>query len=132
MENAVTFLGEVSREEKFAMLDSIDVLTVPTVYPESKGVYILEAFARGVPVVQPNHGSFPELIQMTNGGLLTAPGDADALAAALAELLRDPARRAEMGRRGRAAVESTFTDTQMAEKMLRVFKSLSSRQEKYA
>jgi hypothetical protein len=37
-----------------------------------------------------------------------------------------------MGRRGRAAVESTFTDAQMAEKMLRVFESLPSRQEKYA
>jgi len=132
MADAVTFLGEVSREEKIAMLDSIDVLTVPTVYPESKGVYILEALARGVPVVQPDHGSFPELIRMTGGGLLTPPGDAEALAAALAELLRDPQRRSEMGRRGRAAVESTFTDALMAEKMLQVFNSLPSGQEKYA
>lgn len=132
MADAVTFLGEVSREEKLAMLDSIDVLTVPTVYPESKGVYILEALARGVPVVQPDHGSFPELVRLTGGGLLVPPGDADALAAALAGLLRDPTRRTEMGRRGRAAVESTFTDGHMAEKMLRVFESLPSQHGKYA
>ncbi len=100
MADAVSFLGEVSREEKLAMIDSVDVLTVPTVYPESKGVYILEAFARGVPVVQPDHGSFPELIRLSGAGLLVPPGNSDALAASLADLLRDPARRSEMGRRG--------------------------------
>ncbi len=121
LESAVTFLGEVDREQKLRMLDSIDVLTVPTVYPESKGVYVLEAFARGVPAVQPDHGSFPELIRMSNGGRLVPPGDASALAAALAELLRDPSRRAEMGRRGRETIESTFTDTRMANEMLKVF-----------
>ena len=54
LRDAVTFLGEVDREEKLAMLNSIDVFTVPTRYPESKGVYVLEALARGVPVVQPD------------------------------------------------------------------------------
>jgi glycosyltransferase involved in cell wall biosynthesis len=119
---AVTFLGEVGRKEKLAMLDSIDVFSVPTVYPESKGVYVLEAMARGVPVVQPNHGSFPELIRLTGGGVLTPPGDAAALAEALAELLRDEPGRREMGRNGRAGVERMFTDTHMAEGMLAVFK----------
>ena len=50
---------------------------------------MLEAWSRGVPVVQPAHGSFPELIEQTGGGVLVPPGDADALARAIADLLRD-------------------------------------------
>jgi glycosyltransferase involved in cell wall biosynthesis len=123
--DSVTFLGEVDRRQKLDMLNSIDVFTVPTRYPEAKGVYVLEALARGVPVVQPDHGAFPELLQRTNGGLLTPPGDAVALAGTLAELLRDLPRAHEMGRRGRAAIESGFTDEQMARGMLKVFESVT-------
>ena len=52
----------------------IDVLSVPTIYREPKGIYVLEALANGVPVVQPRHGAFPELIEATGGGLLVEPG----------------------------------------------------------
>ena len=119
----VEYVGEVDRDAKLAMLDSIDVFSVPTAYPEAKGIYVLEAMARGVPVVQPAHGSFPELIGLTEGGVLVPPGDAGALAQALADLLRAPGRRAEHGRRGRAAVESTFTDDRMAANMLKVYEA---------
>jgi ABC-type lipoprotein export system ATPase subunit/glycosyltransferase involved in cell wall biosynthesis len=121
--DGVEHVGEVDRDGKLAMLDSIDVFSVPTAYPEAKGIYVLEAMARGVPVVQPAHGSFPELIGMTGGGLLVPPGDAQALAGALADLICDPAQRAELGRRGRAAVESTFTDQRMAANMLKVYEA---------
>ena len=124
--DAIEHVGEVDRDAKLSVLDSIDVFSVPTAYPESKGIYILEAMARGVPVVQPAHGSFPELIALTGGGVLTPPGDAQALAAALAGLLRDRDRRQELGRKGRAAVESTFTDQQMAANMLKVYKAAMS------
>ena len=80
--------------------------------------------ARGIPVVQPAHGSFPELIDQTGGGVLVPPGDADALAVALAELLRDQHRRRELGTKGRAAVESAFTEEHMAQNMLKVFENV--------
>src|SRR4029450_2947049 len=86
----VTYVGELDRAGKLKLLDSIDVLSVPSVYAEAKGIYVLEALARGVPVVQPEHGSFPELIELTGGGILCPPNDAQALAASLSELLRDP------------------------------------------
>ena len=121
MEQAFDYLGEVDLSAKMRMLDSIDVFSVPTAYPEAKGIYILEAMARGVPVVQPAHGSFPELLDQTGGGILVPPGDARALAAALADLLSDAPRRRALGAKGRDAVKSTFTEEQMAEKMLEVF-----------
>src|SRR4029079_10839328 len=73
--------------EKVAFLQSLDVLSVPTEYREPKGLYVLEALANGVPVVQPRHGAFPELIEATGGGLLVDPLDPEALARALEELL---------------------------------------------
>jgi glycosyltransferase involved in cell wall biosynthesis len=120
------FLGEVDLPAKLAMLDSIDVFTVPTAYPEAKGIYVLEAMARGVPVVQPAHGSFPELLEQTGGGVLVEPGNARALADALADLLRESARRRALGEKGRTSVESTFTEDQMAENMLKVFVDVTS------
>jgi len=113
---AVDFVGEVTREEKKTFLRSLSVLSVPTVYHEAKGLYVLEAMACGVPVVQPRHGSFPELIEATGGGVLYDPGDGgDALAIALAELMDDPARRRDLALRAWKSVHALFTDKIMAE-----------------
>ena len=118
------YVGEVDQARKRDFLQSIDVFSVPTVYEESKGIYVLESLAHGVPVVQPHHGAFPELIQRTGGGLLVSPGNASELASALAGLLGDPHRRADLGSAGRDAVFSTFTDDAMADNMLRVYQSV--------
>lgn len=124
LKDSFQFLGEVDRAEKIRMLDSIDVFSVPTSYPEAKGIYIIEALARGVPVVQPAHGSFPELINQTGGGVLVPPDDPTALAEAIAGLLRDPARREQLSRAGRAAVEASLTEDQMADRILGVYQAL--------
>ena len=124
LEGSFEYLGEVDLQAKLQMLDSIDLFTVPTAYPEAKGVYVLEAMARGLPVVQPAHGSFPELLEQTGGGVIVPPGDAQALASALADLIRNPARRIDLGNKGRAAVESLFTEDRMAESMYGVFQKM--------
>jgi glycosyltransferase involved in cell wall biosynthesis len=121
--NDYTYLGEVDRAKKLHLLDSIDVLAVPTAYPESNGLYVLESLARATPVVLPHHGSFPELIEQTRGGITHPPGNAQALADALAAMLSDPVKRKQHGEAGRAAVSQRFLDTGMAEKMLGVFRS---------
>jgi glycosyltransferase involved in cell wall biosynthesis len=105
---------------KVRFLQSIDVLSVPTAFREPKGLYVLEAWANGVPVVQPRHGSFPELIEATGGGLLVEPGDTPALATAIRRLLDDPACRAELGGKGQDAVRRRFTARVMAEETVAV------------
>jgi glycosyltransferase involved in cell wall biosynthesis len=100
----------------------VDVLSVPTTYREPKGLYVLEALANGVPVVQPRHGSFPELVEATGGGLLVNPGDAADLAAALRRLADDPAHRAELGRKGKEAVRRRFNAAAMAEETVTVYR----------
>jgi glycosyltransferase involved in cell wall biosynthesis len=116
-----------SHLEKTNFLGNIDVLSVPTVYREPKGLYVLEAWASGVPVVQPRHGSFPELIERTGGGMLVEPGDVAGHAAALEHLVRNPEERQAMGARGRAGVERHFHDGAMAETTERIFMSLFGR-----
>ena len=108
-------LGDVEHVEspdhaaKVRFLHSIDVLSVPTTYREPKGLYVLEALANGVPVVQPRHGSFPELIEATGGGILVTPDHAEDLARGLRHLLEDPAYRDELGRAARKWCTSVST-----------------------
>ena len=120
----VRFQGEVDRATKLALLDSLDVFSVPTAYKETKGIPVLEAMARGVPVVQPAHGSFPELLQLTNGGVLVRPEDPSALAEGMHALLRDPQRHRQLGDAGRQAVRQGFTEDHMARNMLKVYESV--------
>ncbi|MGQ9590776.1 MAG: glycosyltransferase family 4 protein [Planctomycetota bacterium] len=111
----VEILGTLERREKIEFLRSLDVFSVPSVVPEAKGIFVLEALACGVPVVEPAHGAFVELVEATGGGLLAEPGSARDLAEKLAKLLADPALRRELGERGRAAVLERFSARRMAE-----------------
>jgi glycosyltransferase involved in cell wall biosynthesis len=106
---------------KVRFLQRLDVLSVPTTYREPKGLYVLEALANGVPVVQPRHGSFPELVEATGGGLLVQPNDPEDVARGLRQLLEDPAQREELGRKGKEAVHRHFNAARMAEKTMEVY-----------
>jgi glycosyltransferase involved in cell wall biosynthesis len=117
----VEVLGTLGAEAKARFFRSIDILSVPTIYPDPKGIFVLEALASGVPVVQPAHGAFPEIVAATGGGLLHEPGDPDDLAAKLASLLDDPRLRTDLGERGRAAVRGRFSARRMAEGTIAVY-----------
>lgn len=116
----VSFRADVSREEKVDLLAGLTVFSVPATYGESFGLYLLEALASGVPVVQPRHGGFPELVEATGGGVLVEPDDPRALADGLIELLTDRERARALGATGRAAVLERFTTERMAQDVERV------------
>jgi glycosyltransferase involved in cell wall biosynthesis len=106
---------------KVRFFQGVDVLSVPTTWREPKGLYVLEAWANGLPVVQPRHGSFPELIEASGGGLLVRPEDPEDLARGLHQLLHDPPRREELGRRGQAAVRERFHAAAMTRDTLAIY-----------
>ncbi len=120
----VDFVGEVDLEGKLAFLRSLDILSVPTVYHEPKGIFVLEALADAVPVVLPRHGSFPEMIEATGGGILVDPGSQESLVEGLRQLVIDPAKRRQLGLRGQRAVRERFSAEANAEALLEVYRSL--------
>ncbi len=110
----VEFRPNVEPHEKWEFLRSLSVLSVPATADESFGMYLLEAMAAGVPVVQPRHAAFPGFVEATGGGLLCTPDDPQALATTLEELLLDPANARRLGEAGRRAVGERFTADRMA------------------
>jgi 2-deoxystreptamine N-acetyl-D-glucosaminyltransferase/2-deoxystreptamine glucosyltransferase len=97
----ITVTGFVPHIDVPAVLASLDVLALPSVY-EEMGSVLVEAMASGLPVVASRVGGIPDVVEDGETGLLVPPGDADALAAALDELVADPRRRqrfAEASRR---------------------------------
>ncbi len=105
----------VSFADKVKFFRDLTVFSVPATYGEAFGLYILESIASGVPVVQPRHGAFPELIEATQGGVLFAPDDVKALADALESTLLDGQLRESLITQGMARVRSEFSATKMAE-----------------
>jgi len=120
----VEFYPNADRAGKLAMLRSLSVFSVPALYGEAFGLYVLEALAAGVPVVQPRVAAFPELIEATGGGVLCAPGDAQALAEAIEALLLNPARARALGEAGRRAVLAQFSAETMARETLEAYRGL--------
>ncbi|MFT7678904.1 MAG: glycosyltransferase involved in cell wall biosynthesis [Planctomycetota bacterium] len=113
LEAQVDLRGPVSREAKLALLREVDVLSVPATYGESFGLYLLEAWASGTPVVQPDCGAFPELLEATGGGLLYPPGDSRQHAACLLDLLQDRERAQALGLAARKVVFERFDAASM-------------------
>jgi glycosyltransferase involved in cell wall biosynthesis len=119
------YAGAPDRDGKIALLAEMDIMSVPTTYVDPKGLFLLEAMASGVPVVQPRHGAFPEIIERTGGGLLVEPGDPHALAMGLFELLTDPGRRAELAAAGAAGVRRHYAAEHMAADAERILGALA-------
>jgi glycosyltransferase involved in cell wall biosynthesis len=121
----VEFVPDFSRDARQVLLRTLSVLSVPEKQPVACGLYVLEALAAGVPVVQPAHGVFPELLEMTGGGLLCEPNNAEALAAAIESLLLDPNYARKLGEKGRNAVSEKFHIEQTARNLLRIYEQVA-------
>jgi glycosyltransferase involved in cell wall biosynthesis len=118
------YAGELDRAQKIEFLSGLDLLSVPATYDEPKGIFLLEAMASGVAVVQPRRGAFPEILEKTGGGVLVDPDDPASLADAIYRLWKDPGERAELGRRGREGVRRHGSVEQMAKRALEAFASM--------
>jgi glycosyltransferase involved in cell wall biosynthesis len=120
------FHPNLDRTGKLEFLRSLSVFSVPALYGEAFGLYVIEALAAGVPVVQPRVAAFPELVEATGGGVLCAPGDARALAEAIEELLLNPARARALGEAGRRAVFERFSAGAMAQATVETLREISA------
>jgi glycosyltransferase involved in cell wall biosynthesis len=118
------YRGAVDRAGKLAFLRGLDVLSVPATYDEPKGMFVLEAMASGVPVVQPRRGGFTEIVERTGGGLLVEPDDPGTLADALYELWTDRHLRATLADRAFEGVRAHYAVGHSAGRLLEVYDSV--------
>jgi glycosyltransferase involved in cell wall biosynthesis len=122
-----TYRGALNRAEKIAFLRTLSVLSVPTPYDEPKGVFLLEAMATGLPVVQPRRGTFTEVVEKTGGGLLVEPDDPARLADGLYELWNNSDRRRDLANRAFDGVRAHYSVQRSADRQLEIFESLGSK-----
>ncbi len=126
LQNSFTYRGEVDRDEKIDFLNNLHLLSVPTTYADPKGLYVLEALANGVPVVQPHHGAFPELIEATGGGILVEPHSAAAVAAGIHQLLENGERRRQLAQAGQETIHQHYDDATMAQTALTAYRQYTN------
>lgn len=116
----VIFTGETPRAQAPDIMQTFDVLVAPTTTMEGFGLTVLEGMALGLPVVA-TPGGPEDLIVAGETGYLTPPGDAAALAAALARLLDNPALARRLGEAGRRRAAAQFTLAQHVQRIEAVY-----------
>jgi len=107
-----------SKEEFFS---NIDIMSVPVRKHDGYGLYILEANVAGIPVVQPETGAFPEIIEKTKGGITYSPDTVGELSAALLKLFNDNRLRVRLGEGGRENVLKELSLDKMSEGLSEVY-----------
>jgi len=120
----VTLKGWLAPKQVVDSLDRCRCLVLPSL-AEGLPVVVMEAFARGRPVIAADVGGITELVRHRFNGLLVPPGNAVQLGGALLELARaSPEQLAEMGARGRALVESEYDSARNARKLAAIWSKL--------
>jgi glycosyltransferase involved in cell wall biosynthesis len=117
------YRGVLDRQEKIEFLRGLDVLSVPATYNEPKGIFLLEAMACGVPLVQPRRGAFTEIIEKTNGGILVEADNPESLASGIFELYQNPQLAETLGANGFRGVREHYSVARMADGALEVYGS---------
>jgi glycosyltransferase involved in cell wall biosynthesis len=126
MEHEFCYRGVLDRLRKIDFFRNLDVLSVPCTYDEPKGIFLLEAMANGVPVVQPRRGAFPEILQKTGGGILVEPDNAASLAQGILSLWKDRALAEDLGKRGAQGVREHYSASRMAARALEVYSTIAA------
>jgi glycosyltransferase involved in cell wall biosynthesis len=121
------YRGVLDRDEKIAFLQGLDLLSVPATYDEPKGMFLLEAMACGIPVVQPKRGAFPEIIERTGGGLLVETDDPESLAEGILRIYKEPELAETLGQSGLTKVREHYSVARMADRALDVYGEIAKR-----
>lgn len=120
LRNSCDLVGHYSDPRlRSAFMNSLDVFVLPSL-AEGTPNGVIEAMAHGIPVIATNVGGIPDIID-ADSGILIPPGDATALANAMATLANDPQRRNEMGVAARERHQKLFAPTAVVPLLLNVY-----------
>ena len=117
---------EFHGNSKQQFFSNIDVMSVPVRKHDGYGLYLLEANAAGVPVVQPATGAFPEIIARTGGGITYSPDNINELTASLVNILNDKELLSKLGIEGKTNVLEKLSLDRMSDGLAEVYNGVMS------
>jgi len=120
----VIFLENFEDSSRQKFYNKVSMISVPVRNGEAFGLYLLESMASGVAVVQPALGAFPEIVNMSGGGIIYQPNTPEALCEALAGLLVDSEKLNAISLKARDGVESNYNIHDHAKQMIEVYRML--------
>lgn len=121
LQKQVEFHDDFEEQGLRDYLEKVSVVSVPVRNGEAFGIYLLECMVSGIPVVQPALGAFPEILELSGGGVIYEENTPEALAMALEKLLSDPEEMDRLSRNGKEGVDKHFHIDVQAERMIKVY-----------
>jgi glycosyltransferase involved in cell wall biosynthesis len=123
LQDQVEFHEDFEEQGLRDYFEKVSVVTVPVRNGEAFGIYLLECMASGIPVVQPALGAFPEIIELTKGGVIYEENTPETLASSLEKLLSDQEELDRLSRAGKEGVDKHFHIDMQAKRMVKVYES---------
>lgn len=117
----VEWLGRKPSDEVYQLMGEATVVIVPSEWYETFGRVVIEAFAKGTPVIVANIGAIAELVENKRTGLHFEPGNAIDLGKQVEWLLAHPAELAEMRKAARAEYEAKYTAERNYELLMQIY-----------
>ena len=121
----VIFLENFDNEHRHIFFERVSLLSVPVRNGEAFGIYLTEAMASGIPVVQPALGAFPEIIDSTGGGLTCGENTPQKLAGALEKALGNKKLLEEMSLKARKGIKEKFNINTQAGKLINIYRKVA-------
>ncbi|MHB1458244.1 MAG: glycosyltransferase family 4 protein [Armatimonadota bacterium] len=115
---------QVDLTGKLDFLKNCSVFVAPGRIEESRGMVVMEAMSMGIPVVTHDRGVFPEMMALTQGGLVVPAENSDAFVDVIEELIENPDRADLLGQQGTAGIAKHYSSQQMAEQTLAAYSEL--------
>ncbi len=122
----VVFHKDFENEGRHEFFSKVSLISVPVLEGEAFGMYLLEAMASGVAVVQPALGAFPEIVGLSEGGIIYQPNKPEELAKALDDLHLDPDRLSSISKKARDGIIRHFSIHDQASRMMKFYKQIKT------
>ena len=127
LQGDVIFREDFSPQKRQEFFEQIRLLSVPTRNGEAFGIFLTEAMAAGIPVVQPPLGGFVEIINKSQGGLLCKGNTPEALAEAMAGLLNDDDLTRKLSTHARNSIVNSFNIHTLAGEMIKIYEQTANK-----
>ncbi|MBN2643712.1 MAG: glycosyltransferase, partial [Victivallales bacterium] len=127
-EPQITFTGNLNTQELRKLYSRHNVLVFPSITPEAFGITPVEAMAAGLPVISTGQGGAAEVVEDGHSGIITSPGDHDALAEALISLLHNAEKWEKMGEAAKCRALEIFDISVSVDKLEKIFANMTKLQ----